>query len=170
MNIQESVEPRLLSLVIRSSRYGYVVFNGPKRLLDWGAGEIVSHDTGNAVGMKRVAFLFKYFPPAAVALRWSAGLKAFHRDRAITLAKFVTQEALGQKIPVLSINADSVERAFQSFQVHTKYDIAETLTVIFPELAWTLPPRRKSWQNERHMMIVFDAVATGFAYWTAKTG
>lgn len=97
-------------------------------------------------------------------------MKTLHPDRAITLAKFVKQEALGQKVPVLSMNADSVERAFGRFRVHTKYDVAEALTAIFPELAWTLPPRRKSWQNERHTMIVFDAVATGFAYWTAKSG
>ena len=140
MNTQESVELRLLALVIRSSRYGYVAFNGPKRLLDWGAGEIVSHDTGNAVGVRRVAFLFKHFSPGAVALRVPADMRALHRHRAITLAKFVKEKALGQQVSVFSMKSDTVKRAFRTFRVHTKYDVAEALAAIFPELAWMLPP------------------------------
>jgi hypothetical protein len=168
MSTLDSAELRLLALVLRSSRYGYAIFNGPAELLDWGAGEIVSHDTGNAVGMNRVAFLFKHFPPGAVVLR--AGTKALRRHRAITLAKFVKEKASDRQVSVFLIKSNSVERAFRSFRVHTKYDIAKALTAIFPELACALPPKRKSWQGEPHMMIVFDAVATGFAYWKEKIG
>jgi hypothetical protein len=43
--------------------------------------------------------------------------------------------------------------------------MAEALTAVFPELIWKLPLRRKSWQPEPHVLIVFDAIAAGFTYW-----
>jgi len=165
MNIDHGIEPLLLALAVRASRYGYAVFNGPTRLLDWGAGEIVSHDSGNAVGMRRVAFLFRHFPPSAVALTWSVDRKAPHHARALTFANFVHEQAALQQVPVIAVKSDAINYAFKDLRAHTKYDIAEALTRIFTELAWKLPPRRKSWHNEHHMMIVFDAVAIGFAYW-----
>jgi hypothetical protein len=58
-----------------------------------------------------------------------------------------------------------VENAFGIFRARTKQETAEALAAIFPELLWKLPPRRKSWQPEPHIPIVFDAVAAGFAYW-----
>lgn len=165
MKTNHGIEPLLLALAVRASRYGYAVFDGPTRLLDWGAGEIVSHDSGHAVGLRRVAFLFRHLPPSAVALRWSVDPKSPHHARALAFANFIREQAALQQVPVASVNSDAINCAFRGLRAHTKYDIAEALTGIFRELAWKLPPRRKSWHNEHHMMIVFDAVATGFAHW-----
>lgn len=63
------------------------------------------------------------------------------------------------------LGRDEIQSAFRVFQAHTKDDIACALVGIFPELLVRLPAKRKKWQPEPHGMIVFDAIATGFAYW-----
>jgi glutamate-1-semialdehyde aminotransferase len=64
-----------------------------------------------------------------------------------------------------SIGRDEIDSAFRIFKARTKDEIACVLVEIFPEMLTRLPPKRKKWQTEPHRMIIFDAIATGFAYW-----
>jgi hypothetical protein len=47
----------------------------------------------------------------------------------------------------------------------TKVELAATLAMIFPELAWRLPPKRKIWQSEHRRQTAFDAIALAVGYW-----
>ena len=69
------------------------------------------------------------------------------------------------QIPVHFLRRKDVHETFHALHGRTKDEIAAVLAGIFPELLVRLPPQRKAWQSERHAMIVFDAIATGFAYW-----
>jgi ABC-type branched-subunit amino acid transport system permease subunit len=66
---------------------------------------------------------------------------------------------------VFFLGRGEIQDAFNIFQTNTKEEIAEMLVGIFPELLTRLPPKRKKWQPERRVMVVFGAVAVGFAYW-----
>jgi hypothetical protein len=68
-------------------------------------------------------------------------------------------------IPMHVLGRDEIESTFCRFQARTKEEIAWAIVGIFPELLVRLPPKRKKWQPEPHRMIIFDAIATGFAYW-----
>lgn len=57
-----------------------------------------------------------------------------------------------------------MNRAFSDYRCGNKSDIADVLTRIFPELIFKLPPKRDTGDSERHAMITFDAIATGFTY------
>ena len=63
------------------------------------------------------------------------------------------------------VSREAIQNTFRGVHANTKDEIAELLTQIFPELLTRLPPKRKAWQTEPQAMVVFDAVATGFAYW-----
>jgi hypothetical protein len=75
------------------------------------------------------------------------------------------RETTDRSILVHFVSREATQNAFRGGRANTKDEMAEALTQIFPELLTRLPPKRKTWQTEPQAMVVFDAVATGFAYW-----
>jgi hypothetical protein len=63
------------------------------------------------------------------------------------------------------LERDEVQSVFLIFNARTKEEMACAIVGIFPELLVRLPPKRKTYQPEAHAMIIFDAIATGLAYW-----
>ena len=63
------------------------------------------------------------------------------------------------------LGRDEIGSTFCRIRARTKEEIACAIVGIFPELLVRLPPKRKKWQTEARGMIVFDAIATGIAYW-----
>ena len=51
---------------------------------------------------------------------------------------------------------------------HNKDQIASTVCNRYLELLSILPPKRKAWMKEDHRMRIFDAAATGIAYFAQK--
>lgn len=159
----------LLCFTIRTSRYGYAAFAGPEQLLDYGSGEIVSHETGNAVGVRRARFLFAHFQPDDIVLRWSPHRNAVRRERPSKLVRYIRREAWTRGVPSMFIGGSEVKGAFSTAGRTTQYGIAATLARMFPELQWKLPPKRKNWEPEPRFMIVLDAIAAGIAYWRRES-
>jgi hypothetical protein len=68
-------------------------------------------------------------------------------------------------IPMHVLEGGEIRHTFRIFEARTKEEIACAIVGIFPELLVRLPLKRKKWQPEAHGMIIFDAIATGIAYW-----
>ena len=49
-----------------------------------------------------------------------------------------------------------------------KEQIASAVSERLPDFLWILPPRRKIWKSEHYRMKIFDAAATGLAYFSYK--
>jgi len=159
-------DSRVLAIDLRPQQFGYAVFEGDRRLLDWGVAYFrPGGDVGAAIAARRVAELLHMFLPSAIVVR------KVHRE--ITrnsfgvqpILKAIRRKASARGIPVSLIARREVREAFRIFQAKTKYDIACRLTVMFPALLWKLPPQRKSYESEHPSMTKFDAVALGVTYW-----
>lgn len=155
----EHGSPTILSFAVRASRYGYAVLAGPAKLLDWGAGEIVSHETGNPVGIRRAAFLFEHFRPDVVVVSRSLRLLRGNYPRASDLIGSVRREAALLDAQFVSSDWQKIALAFTVSAPATRYEIASAITKVFPDLLWKLPPKPKSTDREPHILIAFDAVA-----------
>jgi GTPase len=161
-------EVRILAFDVRRSRFGYALFEGPKRLLDWGASAIAPGSADSvaiATVRKRIAFLLKIGLPTVVVVKQPRRNSRNDASTRASIVKAILREAAACQIPVRFIDREEIQQAFRIFRGSTKDEIAATLVDIFPELLARLPPPRKVWQTEHHAMIVFDAIATGFAYW-----
>lgn len=156
-------KPTVLSFAVRASRYGYAVFTGPEKLLDWGAGEIVSHETGSPVGIRRAAFLFEHFRPDVVVVSRSLRLLRGNYPRASDLIGSVRREAALLDARFVSSDWQKIALAFAVSGPATRYEIASAITKVFPDLLWKLPPKPKSTEREPHVLIAFDAVAAVIA-------
>jgi hypothetical protein len=156
---------RVLAIDLRRSRFGYAVYEGPKRLLDWGGRSCSTIKGGSTLAASRVAELLKLFHPSAVVLRKDrrGGVRG-GTPEIRQAAKAIRQQATARSVPVFVIGPEEIKTAFNIFRTSTKDDVAVILTSIFPELLGELPRKRKRWDNEHPRMAVFDAIAVGFAY------
>jgi hypothetical protein len=167
MNVREEPK-RVLALDLRPRSFGYVVFEGPDRLLDWG---VRSFRRGvNAVRIpraKKLATLLEESMPSAVVLQksWSHAKNNQKRSKALDAALRVAKKT---GTAVRLVGSHAVIKAFGSQGHLTKYQVASAVAERFPELAVRLPPQRKPWQSEDYRMSIFDAAALGVAFFAKK--
>jgi hypothetical protein len=158
MNITIDQET-MMAIEIRRSCFGYAVFQGSKWLLDWGA--TTRYPLSGAIqrAEKRLLFLLRMLHPVLVVIRRPC--QSAPRGPILSLLKRLTAEA---SVPIFTLTQDEVRQAFSRGGFGNKYHVAEALAGIFPDLIFKLPPKRGTGDSERHAMIVFDAIATGYAH------
>ena len=161
-----SAETHILALDVRHSRLGYALFSGPKQLLDWGANTVPSRCSNRTQWIrKRTALLLRHGSPACIVTRPQRLMKLPPNANGMSILKTIQSVSAEQGIPMHVLGRNEIESTFCIFRARTKEEIACAIVEIFPELLVRLPPKRKTWQPEAHGMIVFDAIATGIAYW-----
>ena len=144
-----------LALEIRSQRFGFAVVEGGQ-LLDWGVRE---HGGQPLVASQKVASLVDLYGPAAVVIR----KRERHRHPSDVFPAI--RSALRLRAVILRlVSAKKVRAHFAELGGTTKFEIAKSIAQRFPELAWSVPPKRKPWQSESYHAAIFDAAATASAF------
>jgi hypothetical protein len=153
-------QKRIISFDVHPSHFGYVVFEGPDELLDWGARSF--RGGVNAVRVppaEKFGVLLDDFTPSAIVLE----KREPPTGKLSKLIATAQREARKHHIPVRWVTRRMVKRAFAGHD-RNKDEIAAVLGERFPELASRIPPRRKIWMSEDYRMWIFDAAALGVAY------
>jgi hypothetical protein len=162
--IDHSSEKCVLALTVYPRSFGFVVFEGPNRMLDWG---VRSFRSGvNAVKIpssRKLLALLDEFRPSAIVIRKP---DAERRTKKWKMLITIERQAHSRRVPVRFVSRRDVNRAFVGFESN-KYEVASALAKQFPSLASKLPPKRKCWQSEDYRMGIFDAAALGVAYFVA---
>ena len=162
----KSHEERMLAVSLRSRRFGYAVFEGSSRLLDWGILYYpMSNRAQRVAASKRVTSLFTLLAPSMVVVQPVRRQNGGNKSDADSIIRMIKHEASIRTIPVRAMKKAEVKNVFRRFGATSKHEIASGLTEVFPELVWQLPPKRKIWETEHFRMVIFDAVALGFAHW-----
>lgn len=159
-------DPTILAIDLRHRRFGYAVFEGHRLLLDWGerAYRAVG-DEEAAIASKRLDVLLKLFSPSAIVLKKERWNRVHGNPHLQPLAQAILQIACNHSVPIHLVGQDGLRETYMKLGCETRENIAITLARIFPELLWSLPPKRKAWEAEHNRMCVFDAIALGFSYW-----
>ncbi len=153
---------RLLALEIRSQRIGFVVFEGPTRLLDWGV-RSCSHPTRrlHEVVAKRVRSLLFRYRPFAVAMRSDNHYSSQTTARLRISVGAIRREANRCGVKLRLLKTKPREHFFVQLRCGTKHQVAQLMAALFEELSWRVPPKRKPWHSESYHTVIFDAAATG---------
>ncbi|HVB35588.1 MAG TPA: hypothetical protein VNJ52_14630 [Patescibacteria group bacterium] len=163
---QKSPDRRILAIALRSRRFGFAVFEESNRLLDWGMVFYPLNNSAQRVAAsKRVASLLTMFTPSVVVLGTARPLNGRSGSGIRPILRSIRREASARLIPIHLMKSAEVREIFRPLRAISKHQIASGLTEVFPELLWKLPPKRKIWETEHFRMVLFDAVALGFAYW-----
>lgn len=143
----------LLTLDLRTRRYGFAAFDRSRRLLGWGFRKN-PHTT--EMIQEHLTTLQSRFGFSRIVVRRRADARSQRRQHDL-VDGVVRFGSLG-RLPVTLIDADKI-RSF--FNGKSKYEIAKLVAERFPEIAWKLPPKRKVWQSESERQSIFDAISTG---------
>ena len=155
----QSSEKRVLAFDVRPRRFGFVAFEGPERLLDWGIRSFFSGaNAPKTSAEQKIAVLLDDFSPSFVIVRE----RKRHTDK-MHLLETIRKQAANRRIPLRFISQKAIVKAFGGTEKN-RHEVASALAQQFGILMSKLPPRRKFWQTEEHRMSIFDAAAAGVAY------
>jgi hypothetical protein len=155
---------RVLSIDPTSRGFGFVVFESPTTLADWGCKAIRQQD--KAKTLAKVLELIYHYRPGIIVLEDYRGSRRCARVQNLLdeVCRLATTERLKtRRIPVLR-----VKQVFRTFRARTKHEIAHAVAQQLPELAPELPRYRKPWMSEGSQMAIFDAAALALTYFHSR--
>lgn len=155
--------PRVLSIDLMSNTIGYVVFEGPRKLADWGVKDGRRSEPG--LLLKKLDELLKLYRPQVLVIEDVVLSKTRRSGRTLTLLGQIRAHAISKGIAVTPLAWVDVREHFVRHGGYTKYEIARLVAAILPVLAFRLPPPRKPWKSEDSRMGIFDAAAFGLTYY-----
>jgi hypothetical protein len=162
--ISESINPqfpkptsfvRYLGIDIRPRRFGFVVIEN-SIVLDSGIRMCDKSEFDNCLG-QGFDRLLNIYKPSALIVRGTNGVDANPRKRKVSAA--IKRRTKQHHVEVISIGPATIRRYFDRHNAVTKYQMAQSVATLLPELAWKLPRNRKPWETEHHRMSIFDAAA-----------
>jgi hypothetical protein len=160
---------RLLCLDLRPRRTGFAVFDDARTLLDYGVrnfdGDAPSRE---AIAMRRISSLLDLHSPGVMIIRRGSKKSAEANNVVSKVIQAVQEETLRRSIVLHILDTKNVYLFFAIHGCRTKHQIAMRLAQWFSELAWSLPAKRRPWQNEPHNLTVFDAVAAAIVYFAVN--
>jgi hypothetical protein len=150
---------RTLAIDPTTSGFGFVVLEGSERLVDWGLGCLATPD--DALYQERIEKLLDRVQPQAIVLE---DMRDSRRgDRAITWAQLAAKCAKKRGIQVERVSRAEVSRHFASSGT-TRWEIGVAISRRFPELAPTLPKKRRIWESEDRRMTIFAAASFALTF------
>lgn len=161
-------EIRVLALDLHPRGFGYAIFEGTARLVDWGTKDI-RKDKERAT-LSKIAQLVRLYRPMVLVVEDCKHAKSRRNGRVRRLTETILKAAQEFAVVGRALPLAAVYRMFARNGAGTKYEIASALVRAFPELMVRLPPKRKPWQSEDSRMSIFDAVALGLAYFRGRPG
>ena len=154
-----------MSLGIATCRVGYVVFESPQFLVEWGVADVKRKSEGDTID-RICALLAWYFPDVLVLedVNHASYEKGEHSRR---LIKRTAEEAANRSIDVARVTQAEVRQCFGILGANNKSDRARLVAQSYPELLRALPDARKAWATEDYQIPMFDAAAFALLYFKA---
>jgi RNase H-fold protein (predicted Holliday junction resolvase) len=154
----------ILAVDTRPRRLGYAAFESSLQLIDFG----VTRWTSPQQAAARIARLLRTTYTRVVVLRTIAPNSGRNRPLTKTNNQIICRLAKRSSIRVARVTERRLKQHFLKQGSQTKYQVAAYLAREFPELVWWLPTQRKPWEKENRRMAIFDAIALGLVYVTAR--
>lgn len=157
--------PQPLALALHLNWYGvgYVVFEKPLTLFDWGVKEGRGKD-GSLPLLRGVSKLLTLYRPAVVVLEDWRDRERPRSARIEGQYRAILAICERMDIPVKCVPMSAVRRAFAPYGATNKEEIAQVIAKRIPALSYHLPPKRKIWKPEPPRQAMYDAAALGLTF------
>ena len=160
-------DPRIIAIDLRFRRSGFAIFEGPKRLLDFGSTPVQPGQLVNAGNS--ISELLKLSLPTVIVIKKQRWEKMLIHPQANLMIEALTSESGSHRIQIRLLDQEAIRSTYRNLGCETKGEISSALVRMFPELDWHSPPIRRAWEPEHSAQMVFDAIALGLAYWQNET-
>lgn len=150
---------RTLAIDPTTAGFGFVACEGSDRLVDWGLARLEQPDA--ILYQKRVEKLLDRVRPQVLVLE---DMRDSRRgDRATAWAQLAGKCARKRGIRVERVKRAEVSRHFAS-SGKTRWRVAVAISHLFPELAPSLPKKRRIWESEDRRMAIFAAASFALTF------
>lgn len=149
---------RVLAIDPTNKGFGFAVFEGPSRLIDWGVRRAMATNR-DAAAVAAVVQLMKWYEPSTLTVEDCRCCSARRRERVQQLSQDLIALAGRAGLRCVCVPWIDVRIAVGESPIATKEQIAARLVATFPELARHLPPHRKPWMSPDARLCIFTAVA-----------
>jgi len=152
-----TTEKRMLAIAPNHRGFGYVVFEGPERLVDWGVRHVEGDKNKNSIAA--VGELIGRYQPQVLVVEDINAKHCRRRERVRKLINELEEYTRERGLTVRRISQVKLKRAFLPLGIRNKHQMARFIAARFPELARFVPSERKPWMSEDERMAIFDAAA-----------
>lgn len=150
---------RTLAIDPTTCGFGFVVLEGSERLIDWGLGRLEKPEDN--IFLKRIEKLLDRTAPQILVLE---GMHDSRRgERATAWARLAQMCAVKRGIRVEEISRAEVSERFAS-SGKTRWEVGLAISRFFPELAPSLPKKRRIWESEDRRMTIFTAASFALTF------
>lgn len=151
---------RVLALELCNGECAFAVLENTERLIEWG-----SRGLGSDVSafLDRLSKLVERYRPDVLVVEDAGGSRKGERVRECLV--WAEQWAVDHDLRVRPVEREAFLRYLQRISVGTKYEVAQSLTALFPELSSLLPKKRRAWESESKRLSLFVAIARGLWYY-----
>jgi Holliday junction resolvasome RuvABC endonuclease subunit len=164
MNHPHQIPFRVLAVALTSRGLGYAVLEGETLLIE-SSHTTVRNGNKNWQCFAKVKKLTAFYRPDALILQDVMAKDSRRNHRIKVLHREVMRFAAKHRLSVDLISEKQLRSVLLGDAGGTKHEMAAMLMNHFPsELAFHLPPKRRSWQSEDSRMDTFDAVALAVAF------
>lgn len=163
-----SAPRRVLAIDPATQGFGYAVFEGPERLVDWGVAAVTTDK--HAGTLYRLMRFLEDYAPDVLVIEDATGPGSRRGRRVVKLLRAVRKLATSSGVPVWAFPRDAIRGAFAASGAENKEEIAAEIGRRFPELEPYRPPHRKIWMSENVNMNIFDAASLASTYFAVQDG
>ena len=153
---------RVFALDPYSRGFGFVVFEGPEHLIDWGLKEARREKESRC--LQHVAQLIETYHPDVFVIEATHDPQCRRCPRVRALLQAMSQLAAEKKLKTRSFSRRAVQATFSAVSPVTKYEMMNAIVARLPELTPWRPPLRKPWMSENSRASIFDAAALALTY------
>lgn len=150
-------DKRLLSIDPCGEGFGYAIFEGPEKLLDWG----LKAGSDNRECLRKAARLIRRYRPEVLVVEDTDARGCRRRPRAIRLIRSLLTLAASRSLLTRRISHRFVRSCFTEGEEPVKSEIALALVQRFPELGPYYSLRKRGEGEDR--LAIFDAAAFAYA-------
>ena len=169
MKNKKDRERLILAIYLTTRGFGFVVFEGRERTIDWGVKDV--RGDKNRKVLAKIEELIAWYKPEVLVLENAHGTTSRRAARIRQLQLQVVELAKIRRIPVRQFTRSDIKVAFATRNASTKYEIAQAVSRELPDLAPWLPPPRKIWMSEDPRLGIFDAASLALTFFeTRKSG
>ncbi len=155
----------VMAIFVHSRGFGIAIFENALTVLN--AYNVIIHKYPilNRKVLQRIREKIDFYLPQVVVLEDASGYGSRKSKRIKKLIRLIEDFAKSKKLSVTKYSRNDIRFVFNTFQAHTKYEIAKVITENIKDLPVSLPEKRKSHEPEHYSMNIFDAIALGITHY-----
>jgi len=156
----------ILAIYTTSRGFGFVVFEGRNRTIDWGTKE--ARGDKNRIVLQKVSELMAWYRPHLLILENIDAADCRRVDRIRNLYRQLIDLAITNEIAVRQFARSEIKAVFAGRAASTRYEIAQAISRELRDLEPWLPRPKKLWESEHRNLSIFDAASLAVTFYDIR--